>query len=455
MRLAEVPAPMNGTVKCAKADVEDCSLSQCCQDVGHQCYQKEEGWAVCKKECDAAEMKKYDPKKESWDCKKLGERARCAKDGENCQPFGCCETSGTVCYEKAEGWAVCMEGCDAAEMQENDPKKDKWSCNEIGERNYKSKCSWAGQDCSKTGCCNNNGFTCAVKDENFAGCVLTETHTTWFAQKVPIPGGWDGKVLGGGRSEYPVAPVPAGQPIQGASLFCIMVYLPNSTEESLMWLAKKNGVSVFGCNESMTLHAWHSAASGWDTGEATLVNTDVFWNAFQKVKEDGRYTKWDWTVKADPDCVFFADRLMGHLWGLRAPPYAPLYIKNNDVDPGLGNNGFLGAIEVFSNAAMKTYFANAEDCKQYMGTNSGEDGYFKGCMDALGVGFMKDGNIFAPDYDPHACANAARVAFHPIKGYKEYQCCVDIVMGIPRNPIYGKCDDDDGSIQRPWIREHV
>merc|ERR1712012_168673 len=119
-----------------------------------------------------------------------------------------------------------------------------------------------------------------------------------------------------------------------------------------------------GCNESMTLHSWKSAGAGWDTGEVTLVNTDVFLNAFEQIRKDGRYAKWDWTVKADPDCVFFA---------------------------------------------------NAAECKQYLGTDSGEDGFFKSCMDALGVGYMTDTNIFTPDYDPSACRNGERVAFHPIK----------------------------------------
>jgi len=447
--------PPQEVLTCAAKEQEDCSKSKCCLDVGYQCYAKTEYWAVCLKACDADGMQKFDPKKEEWSCEPLGERTRCAKEGEECSKFGsCCEEPGAVCYEKNEFWSSCMQGCDSTAMKASDPHEEDWSCRELGERNYKSKCSWAGQDCLKTKCCNNNGFTCLVKDEDFAGCRQTTEKSTWFDKKVPVPGDWDGTALGYGRTEYAVQPVPEGQPIQGASLFCVMVYLPNSTEESLMWLAKKNGVSIFGCNESMTLHAWRSAAAGWDTGEATLVNTDVFQNAFEKIKEDGRYKKWDWTVKADPDCVFFADRLMGHLWGLRAPPYVPIYIKNNGVDPGLGNDGFLGAIEIFSKAAMQTYFANAKECGQYLGVNSGEDGFFKSCMDALAVGYMTDANIFTPDYDPSACRQGQRVAFHPLKAYKEYQCCVDLVMGIPRNPVYGKCDDDDGSIKRPWFKEN-
>jgi len=440
-------------LKCAAKDSEDCSNSKCCADVGYQCYAKSEDWAVCRKACDADEMKKYDPAKEEWSCKELGQRNRCAKAGEECSKFGCCEEAGAVCYAKSEFWSSCMQGCNATAMKENDPKKEDWSCKEIGERNYKSKCTWAGQNCLQSKCCNNNGFTCAVKDEDFAGCTLTTKKSTWFAEEVPIPGGWEGTVLGGGRGEYSVPQVPEGQDIQGASLFCVMVYLPNSTEESLMWLAKKNGVSIFGCNESMTLHSWQSAGAGWDTGEVTLMNTDVFLDAFEKIRVDGRYKNWDWTVKADPDCVFFADRLMGHLWALRAPKYMPIYLKNNGVDAGLGNNGFLGAIEVFSNTAMLTFFDNAEDCRQYLGVDSGEDGFFKACMDALGVAYMTDVNIFTPDYDPAACRNAERVAFHPIKTYKEYQSCVDIVFGVERNPAFGTCDDDDSDVDRWWFKE--
>merc|ERR1712012_202751 len=68
----------------------------------------------------------------------------------------------------------------------------------------------------------------------------------------------------------------------------------------------------------------------------------------------GRYKDHDWTVKVDPDCVFFADRLRNHINDLRPPPYMPLYLKNNDMDPGLGNRGFLGAVEIFSTIAMQT-----------------------------------------------------------------------------------------------------
>lgn len=438
---------------CAEKDVDDCSKSRCCKDIGYQCYLKAEGWGVCKQECDKADMKKYDPKKDDWSCKAVGERARCANNSEDCSKMGCCTSANHQCYKKNDDWAMCFEGCDAAAMKKNDPKQEAWSCDAIGDRNFETQCTWAGEDCSKTKCCNNDGFTCAVKDDIFAGCTQTTKKTTWVTQQIPIPEGWKGDALGYGRSEYAIDPVGEGQPTAGTSLFCFMVYMANTTEESLMWLAKKNGVSIFGCEDHITANAWDSGSGGWDTGETTLINTDVFINAWNVVKNDGRYKKHDWTVKVDPDCVFFADRLRSHIDALRPPPYTPIYLKNNDMDPGLGNRGFLGAVEIFSTIAMQTYFANAKGCRRTLGGDSGEDGFFKGCMDSLGVGFMLDPDVFTPDFDPAVCREGGRVAFHPIKQYNQWQCCVDVVMGISRHVEYGKCFDEE--IERKWIVEDV
>jgi len=437
---------------CAKKE-SDCSKQHCCKDVGYQCYAKNEDWAVCKKECDPTEMKKYDPNGEEWSCEELGDRMRCAKPEEDCREFGCCEAAGTVCYEKNKDWSMCMETCDSTAMKKNDPDHEDWSCNEIGERNYKVTCGWAGQDCSQAKCCNNAGFSCAVKDDIFTGCVLTEKKSTWFSQKVPVPDNWEGTIVGGYRKEYAVDPAPEGVDAAGTDLFCVMVYLPNSTEESLMWLAKKNGVSIFGCDASATYHSWKSQGGEWDTGEVTLMNTNVFINVFEQIRDDGEYLKHDWLVKVDPDCVFFADRLRAHINELRPPKYMPLYLKNNDMDAGLGNNGFLGAVEIFSMPAMKVFFANMKECHKYLGDDCGEDGFFKGCMDSTGVGFMLDANVFNPDYDPAVCREGGRVAFHPIKNYKEWQCCVDIVMGKSRHVEYGKCTDDPETIERPWMQD--
>lgn len=440
---------------CAVDNTENCSASHCCQDIGHQCYEKAPGWAVCRTSCDQRKMQEQDPARELWSCKPLGERRRCANATDNCMSFGCCSAPGTQCYAKDNTRGSCLESCDSEAMQKLDIEKELWSCRAIGERNFVTKCAWAGEDCATSTCCNNEGFVCALQDKTSTACTQTVQKDRWISQKISIPSYWNGrngKVLGEGRSEFEVKPAHKGEKTAGTSLFCLMVYLPNSTEETLVKLAEKNGVSVFGCDDSMTVHAWKSQDSDWDLAASTILNTEVFLSAWQRVRQDGRFAQHDWTLKADPDCVFFADRVRSHLVALRPPAQTPLYLKNNDMEPGLGNKGFLGAIEVFSTMAMQTYFANAAGCQRTLGTNCGEDTFFKACMDALGVGFMTDSSIFAPDYNPQVCSKAGRAAFHPFRAANEWQCCVDIVQGLPRHVAYGKCTPT--YMKRPWMTKN-
>merc|ERR1712113_253048 len=211
-----------------------------------------------------------------------------------------------------------------------------------------------------------------------------------------------------------------------------MAFLPKSTEVSLKDIAQKNKLGVFGCDAHDLFHSWATNSAGWDTGTSTLVNTDVFINVFDQVRKRGKYLKHDWTVKADADCVFVPQRLRQHIQKLRPPAHTGVYVKNNGMDPGLGNNGFLGAIEIFSKRAMQVYFDNAAGCKKYFGLSCGEDGFFKGCMDALGIGFMKDDDIFFPDHGAGACRQTQRVAFHPLKTAEKWQHCSDIITGKTR-----------------------
>merc|ERR1712038_359810 len=206
-----------------------------------------------------------------------------------------------------------------------------------------------------------------------------------------------------------------------------MAVIPDSPEIELLWTAKSNGGGIFGCNATSVYKAWWTNMAGWDTGAdgASVVNTAVFQNVMQVVQEDGIYLMYDWTVKADADCVFLPDRLRSHLWGLRPPANVPIYVKNNNLE-GLGNDGFLGAIEVFSRKAMQIFMDNAQDCGHYLGTNSGEDGFFKGCMDALGIGFVWDQSMFKPNFDPATCTHGEYAAYHPIKYPSHWQRCWDI-----------------------------
>jgi len=239
------------------------------------------------------------------------------------------------CIEKMEYWATCRDSF-------NKTAQPSWTGKVLGERAFQKGTpgveeerepmyppgSWAGQDCSQTKHCNNNGFTCNKKTDTEAYCVQAMTVSTWGGQPVPLPEGWNGEKLGDWQGEYQVQGVPEDQDMAGTSFYCIMAVLPDSNEIPLLMKAKENNASIFGCDAHSVYRAFQTNYAGWDTAEATVVNTNVFLQVMDQVKEDKIYLSYDWTVKVDADCVFLADRLRSHLWGLRPPPNMPLYVKN-------------------------------------------------------------------------------------------------------------------------------
>lgn len=337
-----------------------------------------------------------------------------------------------TCYKKNKDWASCKISCDSS----------KWDCDELGERTkLPADCGWAGKDCADTKLCCNRGFLCVKKDVDFTGCTLTKKYDTWVTKEIPIPEGWDGAIIGPGRNEYEIGPAGAGQEVAGTSLYCIMAYLPGSDEEGLKDFAEKNKASIFACDDHEVFQTWGSASAAWDTGEATLSNTDVFLNVWENIGKSKKYLAHDWTIKVDPDCVFLPDRMKSHLQALAPPAGQPIYLKNNVMNKGMGNNGFLGAVEVFSTQAVMKYMDHGAGCHESLGVDAGEDGFFKGCMDALGVGFMTDGQLFFPDKSAGACNEASHAAFHPLKTVDDWKCCLDITNGKPHNVEYGVCKD--------------
>jgi len=380
----------------------------------------------------------------------------CSAPGEDCTKTKCCSMSrgalGMKCVEKMEYWATCMDFFNKTAMKD-------WSGKILGPRAFEvgtrpteeerkwpkmdAGCNWAGEECSDTKTCCNKGFSCNKKDDTFAGCVQTMTVSTWGGQPVALPDGWDGELKGGGRDEYQVDATPEGKDMAGTSFYCFMAVVPDSPEIQLLWKAKENGGSIFGCNATSVYKAWQTNMAGWDTGSsgASVVNTAVFLKVMDYVKEDGLYLKYDWTIKVDADCVFLPDRLRSHLWALRPPANVPIYVKNNNLQ-GLGNAGFLGAIEVFSREAMKKFMDNKEDCGKFLGVDSGEDGFFKSCMDGIGVGFIWDQNMFKPNYDPATCTNGMYAAYHPIKYPSHWQRCWDIATGKMCQGLTYDCGGD-------------
>lgn len=399
----------------------------------------------------------------TWDGQKC-KHDECSAPGEDCTKTKCCSTSrgglGMICYEKMDYWATCMDTFNKTAMKD-------WTGKKLGVRAFQkgkvsnpdpnkgkipAGCSWAGEECSETKTCCNEGYNCNKKDDTFSGCVQAVSISTWAKEQIPLPEGWSGENLGGWRGEYQVQPAPAEQDMAGTSFYCIMAVVPDSSEMGLLWMAYSKGGSIFGCNASSVYRAWQTGSANWDTAETTVINTAVFLHVMEQVKEDGIYQNYDWTIKVDADCVFLPDRLRSHLWSLRPPANQAIYLKNNNLE-GLGNQGFLGAIEVFSKNAIDIFMDNSQDCGKFLGTNSGEDGFFKGCMDALGVGFVWDQQMFKPNFDPAICTNGVYAAYHPIKYPSHWARCWDLSTGQMCSGLTYDCGGDlDPPVSSAGIR---
>lgn len=205
----------------------------------------------------------------------------------------------------------------------------------------------------------------------------------------------------------------------GTSLYCFMAVLQYTVEEKLMYAQKTQKAGIYGCDRNYVFPAKKvefKHEGSWNS----VANTAVFLDIWQAILKKDDWLRCDWTIKVDPDTVFFADRLRQHLWSLKPPAYTPIYLKNT-----LMYNGFLGAIEIFSRDAVKLYHDYWEGCAKDMAENGGEDGFFKLCMDSIGVGYMLDAEILSSKGYPKLC-NGTFVAYHPFKDVDSWIACKDI-----------------------------
>merc|ERR1719512_100761 len=74
--------------ECSLAQTQNCMTSQCCDNFGFQCYQKNTTFAACLKKCDAQKMATAG--NGTWSCAELGVKNRGALTTENCLPYGRC-----------------------------------------------------------------------------------------------------------------------------------------------------------------------------------------------------------------------------------------------------------------------------------------------------------------------------------------------------------------------------
>jgi len=435
VKLAET-APVPIWSACSAKWSEDCSATGCCQDHGMTCYQKNDGWSACMESCDD-----IDSMNESWTCKDMGlenphsdkmcqeacsSLATCAVAIYNSDSGGSCSISVQLQHEVV--WAadnfvshICTDPSSKEEVNELLEKVHQQLPFTNGALELEN-CSWAGEDCSQTRCCNDydcdrnfmhcQPYTCYQKSPYFSSC-----------RKDAPPDSWDGAVLGGGRTHRSLAPAGSQVALQGTSLYCFSVVNwaappPQpfwSSEADLAKNIRENGVGIMQCDD----HDWFDGSPTAKAEWGSFSNIDAFQHIWKMVGKKGTWKKHDFIVKVDADAVFFPTRLKAHIEQLRVPRGSRVYFEN------IGYRfNFMGALEVLSNAALDLYLARSQECIRGK-HEGGEDFFMKGCMDALGIDHMADHMLlhdrYASQDDP--CTDGWTVAYHFHKKVISWNWC--------------------------------
>ncbi|CAK0853129.1 unnamed protein product, partial [Prorocentrum cordatum] len=142
-----------------------------------------------------------------------------------------------------------------------------------------------------------------------------------------------------------------------------------------------------------------------------------------------------WTVKVDPDTVFFPNRLRESLL-----PYGAdeMYVRNCPGGPrGLG---MFGALEVVSKTGLAVYHAGWKRCVEALkGRQLGEDNFMQKCLDLLGVAPRDNPDLLADGYCPGRVVDctASFPAFHPFKTVDGFFRCWEESGGTTLTPVPG------------------
>lgn len=143
-------------------------------------------------------------------------------------------------------------------------------------------------------------------------------------------------------------------------------------------------------------------------------NTAVFVRAWDKVLDDAQWESCGWTIKVDPDAVWYPQRLVAKFQ--HEDSFWPLYVRTID-------QMMLGPLEILSHGAMR-YFAANRHAKCYQNpTFTGEDGWITWCLDLLGVQMRHGDDLLVSSHDVGMCYNGQAVAFHPFKTLKPWAEC--------------------------------
>lgn len=176
--------------------------------------------------------------------------------------------------------------------------------------------------------------------------------------------------------------------------------------------------------ESHAIEQAHDGTGSW----GSWLNTLTFMHAWEFLIQDGRYSNYDWVVKADPDAVFLPERLRERLKPHTSSNGGNLYVQNCNQPNHIAVQG---SLEVFSRDAIHGYGDNHERCKSQLDWHSmGEDFFMQKCMEMMGVTPVQEFYIMSDvNCQQVSCNDRSRVSYHPFKGVNDWWNCWNTTTG--------------------------
>jgi len=229
------------------------------------------------------------------------------------------------------------------------------------------------------------------------------------------------------------------------SLYCVAVMMPGSYEQAifakalaLSWKYHRD-FGIFDCDfftvfasrrvligrhrRRGPVHSVHfkQAAVG-RSEDNTAANAQLFMNMWEEVRKRRHYLHHAWTVKLDPDAVFFPERLRGYL-----RPHtdgSPKFIKNCNLFPGAaGWPALWGSVEALSKQALVRYFQQKANCMKMPWWVWGEDKFLGNCLPSLGVGSVFEREMVGDGHCIGATCDSYHAAYHKYKSTAAWFDC--------------------------------
>lgn len=290
-----------------------------------------------------------------------------------------------------------------------------------------------------------------VKEAGLEGCPSQ----CWLKGGTGIPRPKKGLVSGLPPPRKAFDSLPSNKGAEpGTSLFCFSLMVPGTDEQKLLAWQHEHQVSIFACEgfaiySSKAIQVTSGVTSvvidsdlkcGYGGDSQSALNAWIFIALFRKLLHDGDYARHDWSVKADPDAVFFPDRLRR------------VVLEHQDV--GYINNckyGMHGPIEVFAKSGMVQLAADynrswdgkaPKSCVEGLDFGQwGEDMFLDQCLSKIlkvekspaDERLMCEDHCDCPAW--YWCTNGTeRVSFHPFKTVDAYAVCMGNALDSATTP---------------------